>query len=73
MLESAVLNALVLATGFAFGTPEHEAVMQRMRELGRRDSVIRDGAGDTASKKAAMAVLEAQFGLATASVMSAMA
>ena len=75
VLESAVLNALVIATegGFAFGTPEHEAVMQRMRELGRRDSVIRDGAGDTASKKTAMAVLEAQFGLATASVMSAMA
>ena len=44
-LESRVLGALILATegGYAFGSAEHDAVMQRSAALGRRASVQAGG------------------------------
>ena len=66
-LESNVLNALVFATegGYAFGSTEHDEAMQRMRVLGRRQSL---GAADT---NGGAAVVEAEYGLAMAAIMSA--
>ena len=63
-LEGVVLNALVIATdgGFAFGTAEHTAVMERMRELGRRTELE---AGEN--------VMQAEGGLGLASMMAAFA
>ena len=63
-LEGVVLNALVIATdgGFAFGTAEHKAVMERMQELGRRTELE---AGENA--------MQAEGGLGLASMMAAFA
>eukprot|EP00966_Prymnesium_polylepis_P331858 7387424-Prymnesium_polylepis.1 len=70
-LESRVLGTLVIATegGYAFGSAEHEALLQRMGVLGRRALLEQGGEAGAASR----AMMDAQVSVGSATLMAVFA